>query len=176
MAQRVFVEMVDDLDGGAADQTVPFSLDGVSYEIDLSNDNAAALRDELARFVVASRRAGGHKVRIALGQSVSGTRTASRADRDRPREIRAWAMNNGYTLAERGRIPFDVIDAYERAQREPQTGPASGTGTASAAAAGACAEEIPPSPARSSSATIARRRSSSSSASRSSPGPRAQRL
>ncbi|WP_143263023.1 histone-like nucleoid-structuring protein Lsr2, partial [Amycolatopsis pretoriensis] len=51
MAQRVHVEMVDDLDGSEASQTVPFSLDGVTYEIDLSEDNASALRDELARYV-----------------------------------------------------------------------------------------------------------------------------
>ena len=54
MAQQVRVEMVDDLDGGVAGQTVPFSLDGVSYEIDLSNDNADELRDALARYVSAS--------------------------------------------------------------------------------------------------------------------------
>jgi len=59
MAQRVQVQMVDDLDGSEASQTVPFSLDGVTYEIDLSEENASALRDELARYVASARRIGG---------------------------------------------------------------------------------------------------------------------
>ena len=45
MAQKVQVILVDDIDGGAADETVSFSLDGVSYEIDLSTKNAASFRD-----------------------------------------------------------------------------------------------------------------------------------
>lgn len=61
MAQKVTVTLVDDLDGGQADETVEFALDGVSYQIDLSNDNATELRDALANYVSSARRAGGRK-------------------------------------------------------------------------------------------------------------------
>ena len=112
MAQKVLVEMLDDIDGTHAAHTVPFSLDGVTYEIDLSDDNAAALRDELARFIAAGRRTGGRKVRVATGQST----TAGSADRERSKAIRAWALDNGYEISERGRLASDVVAAYDAAQ------------------------------------------------------------
>jgi len=120
MAQQVRVEMVDDLDGGVAGQTVPFSLDGVGYEIDLSNDNADELRDALARYVSASRRVGGRKVRLAAGQSVgaSASRTTS-ADRERSRAIRAWAVENGFTVSDRGRIAAEIVQAYHEHGGQP---------------------------------------------------------
>ncbi|HEY2058740.1 histone-like nucleoid-structuring protein Lsr2 [Amycolatopsis sp. NBC_01480] len=111
MAQKVHVEMVDDIDGSIAEQTVPFSLDGVSYEIDLSEDNAAALRDELARYVAASRRTGGRKVRIAAGQAPRPTSSA--ADRERNRLMREWAEANGFAVSDRGRLPAEIVKAYE---------------------------------------------------------------
>lgn len=112
MAQKVLVEMLDDIDGGPATQTVPFGLDGVDYEIDLSDDNAAALRAELAQYVAAGRRTGGRKVRVAAGPSAA----PAPADRERSRAIRAWATENGYQISERGRIPSDVVAAYEQAE------------------------------------------------------------
>ncbi|SFW82971.1 histone-like nucleoid-structuring protein Lsr2 [Amycolatopsis australiensis] len=115
MAQRVHVEMVDDLDGSEASQTVPFSLDGVTYEIDLSEANAAALRDELARYVAAARRIGGRKVRLATGQSLSGSSSSS-TDRERNRQIREWAQANGYEVAERGRLSSEIIAGFEADQ------------------------------------------------------------
>ncbi|MET9002987.1 Lsr2 family protein [Amycolatopsis sp. NPDC004169] len=116
MAQKVLVEILDDIDGSAAAQTVQFGLDGVTYEIDLSNANAAALRDELARYVGAGRRIGGRKVRVATGQS-----TAASSDRERNQQIRAWAGANGYEISERGRLSSEVVSAYERAQvAEPE--------------------------------------------------------
>ncbi|MFI5589370.1 Lsr2 family protein [Amycolatopsis sp. NPDC051758] len=111
MAQKVLVEMLDDIDGTPATHTIPFSLDGVSYEIDLSEGNGAALRDELARYISAGRRTGGRKVRVATGQS---TTTAS--DRERNQQIRVWANSNGYEVSERGRLSSEVIDAYHAAQ------------------------------------------------------------
>ncbi|QKV79894.1 Lsr2 family protein [Amycolatopsis sp. Hca4] len=109
MAQKVSVEILDDIDGSAAAQTVQFSLDGVTFEIDLSDRNAAALRDELARYIGAARRVGGRKVRVATGQST----TAS--DRERNQRIRAWANENGFDVSERGRLSSEVVAAYERA-------------------------------------------------------------
>ncbi|WP_410608393.1 histone-like nucleoid-structuring protein Lsr2 [Amycolatopsis sp. lyj-109] len=112
MAQKVLVEMLDDIDGTPAAHTIPFALDGVSYEIDLSEDNAAALRDELARFIGAGRRIGGRKIRVATGQSTATSTT----DRERNQQIRAWANANGYEVSERGRLSSEVIAAFEQAQ------------------------------------------------------------
>jgi hypothetical protein len=97
MAQKVTVLLVDDIDGGSADETVSFSLDGVSYEIDLSTKNAKTFRDALAQYVGQARRVGGRS---------SGDRTA---------EIREWARKNGHKVNERGRIPAAVVEAYDKA-------------------------------------------------------------
>ncbi|GLY43670.1 Lsr2 family protein [Amycolatopsis sp. NBRC 101858] len=120
MAQKVLVEILDDIDGSTAAQTVQFGLDGVTYEIDLSDDNAAALRDELARFIAAGRRIGGRKVRVATGQST----TTSTTDRERNQQIRAWANANGYEVSERGRLSSEVIAAFEQAQVAETEAPA----------------------------------------------------
>jgi hypothetical protein len=120
MAQKVLVEMVDDIDGEVANQTVPFGLDGVSYEIDLSDGNAAALRDVLARYVAAGRRTGGRKVRLAAGESAtSKTPDTAAADRERSRQIREWASANGYSVSERGRLPSEVTEAYDANDGQP---------------------------------------------------------
>ena len=57
MAQRTTVRFVDDLDGSAASGTFDFSLKGRNYQIDLSDENAAKLRDALGPFVKAARKA-----------------------------------------------------------------------------------------------------------------------
>ncbi|MEU8310818.1 Lsr2 family protein [Actinomadura sp. NPDC048955] len=103
MAQRVEVLLVDDVDGGDADETVSFSIDGTSYEIDLSKKNAAKLRSGLEPFVTGARRR-----RKTVGR---GPRTAG--SRERSAEIREWAKNNGIKVNERGRIPARVIEQYE---------------------------------------------------------------
>jgi hypothetical protein len=120
MAQKVLVEILDDIDGTTATQTVQFGLDGVTYEIDLSDENATTLRDELARFVGAGRRVGGRKVHVATGQPT--TTTAS--DRERNQQIRAWANANGYEVSERGRLSSAVVSAYEQAQVAETVAPA----------------------------------------------------
>ena len=48
MAQKIQVLLVDDMDGGVATETVSFGIDGGTYEIDLSANNAAMLRGALA--------------------------------------------------------------------------------------------------------------------------------
>lgn len=118
MAQKVLVEMVDDIDGEAASQTVPFGLDGVTYEIDLSDDNAANLREELAPYIAAGRRTGGRKVRLATGQTAVPASQSTAAARERARAIREWARENDYHVSERGRISAEITEAYDEAQRE----------------------------------------------------------
>ncbi|ASR38356.1 nucleoid-associated protein Lsr2 [Prauserella marina] len=113
MAQKVLVSLVDDLDGSEAEETVEFGLDGVSYEIDLSTDNAEELRDALAQYVEHARRSGGRK----RGPVRAGAKQAGRSaavDREQNQAIRAWARKNGFDVSDRGRIPSEVVDAYHR--------------------------------------------------------------
>lgn len=108
MAKKVTVTLVDDFDGaGAADETVEFGLDGVTYEIDLSSKNAAKLRGDLKQWVEAGRRVGGRR----RGRSGSG-RGRGAIDREQSAAIREWARRNGHNVSTRGRIPADVIDAF----------------------------------------------------------------
>ncbi|MBD2894747.1 histone-like nucleoid-structuring protein Lsr2 [Actinomadura nitritigenes] len=106
MAQKVQVSLVDDLDGGAAVETVSFALDGRAYEIDLNKKNAAKLRK-----VIAPYRDSARKVRPA-GRKTA-TRTAS--TRERSAEIRDWARSAGIPVNDRGRIPANVVQQYEAA-------------------------------------------------------------
>lgn len=115
MAQKVLVQLVDDLDGRSSDDisTIHFGLDGVEYEIDLSESNASHLRGTLADYVDSARRTGG-RIKRGVRSNGAATRRSSEAAK-----IRNWAEGNGFELAGRGRIPSHVIDAYEQAQREP---------------------------------------------------------
>ncbi|HZA12627.1 Lsr2 family protein [Mycobacterium sp.] len=111
MVRKVTVTLVDDLgDSSPAEETLNFSLDGVSYEIDLSAKNAKKLREQLQPWVKASRRVGGRKTRYPL----SASRTREHPDRAQSAAIREWANRNGYQVAARGRIPRAVLDAFER--------------------------------------------------------------
>jgi hypothetical protein len=110
MAQRVQVILEDDLDGSEAAETVEFSLDGVSYEIDLSDSNAAELRNDFARWVGQARRSGGRRqTRRRNGGAGSG------ASREELARIREWGRANGYSVSDRGRVSQDVQDAYAAA-------------------------------------------------------------
>ena len=112
MAQKVQVLLVDDIDGGTADETVTFAVDGVSYEIDLTAAHAAELRESFARWVGHGRKTGGR----SSGGSGRGTATRSRrASSGDATAIREWAKANGHKVSERGRISADVKAAYEAA-------------------------------------------------------------
>ncbi|MFF0624458.1 Lsr2 family protein [Streptomyces sp. NPDC004296] len=108
MAQKVQVLLVDDLDGGEANETVTFALDGKSYEIDLSGANADKLRESLADFVKAGRKTGGRS-------SGRGKTRAAAAGSPDTAKIRAWAKENGYNVNDRGRVPADIREAFEKA-------------------------------------------------------------
>ena len=115
MAQITEVKLVDDLDGGEAAESIAFSIDGRSYEIDLSEKHAAELRDAFAPFVGGARRAG--------GGSPASTRRKASARSGRSREetaaIREWAKANGHEVSTRGRLPSNVIEAYENRRSTP---------------------------------------------------------
>lgn len=108
MAQITQVRLVDDLDGGEAAESVAFSLDGKSYEIDLSEKHASAMRDAFAPFIGSARRAGGSAV-------ASRQKMSTRAGRPRMETaaIREWAAANGLEVSARGRISSTVLEAYE---------------------------------------------------------------
>lgn len=116
MAQRVVTHLEDDIDGGDATETVAFGLDGTQYEIDLNDDNAAKLRDALAPYLGAARRAGGggrggrSNARSAAPRQRSGDSDAG--------AIRAWAESNGIEVSARGRISADLREKYEAAQKK----------------------------------------------------------
>jgi hypothetical protein len=117
MAQKVTVSLVDDLDGGQADETVEFALDGVSYQIDLSNDNATELREALGNYVSSARRAGGRKKpgpRPGSG-GARATSGSTSADREQNQAIREWARKRGLKVSDRGRIPADIVEQYHKA-------------------------------------------------------------
>ena len=112
VARREIVVLEDDLDGGKADETVKFGLDGTQYEIDLSKDNAGKLREAFAPFITVARKA-------SRGGVVVGGRTATRssaaADREQNKAVRAWAKRKGKKISERGRIPQGIVDEYHAA-------------------------------------------------------------
>ena len=110
MATKTTVVLEDDLDGGPADETVRFGLDGVDYEIDLSKQHAREFRRELASFLVHARRAErGRRRRAARGSP--GRRNTG--------DIRAWARDAGIQISDRGRIPADVVAQYNAATSGP---------------------------------------------------------
>jgi hypothetical protein len=111
VAQKVQVLLVDDMTGGEADETVTFALDGATYEIDLTTENADKLRTLLADYVDAGRKTGG---RAARGRGRATRAAAGSAGQDTAK-IRAWAKDNGYDVNDRGRVPGTVREAYEKA-------------------------------------------------------------
>ena len=128
MARRIVHQLVDDLDGTVLEigsgETVLFSLDGTAYEIDLTDENAAALRDALAPYIAAGRSVSARSssgARSAGGGRGSGSSSGSGGRRQRRSgqrdygPVREWAAQNGYTLSERGRVPAAVLDAYDAA-------------------------------------------------------------
>ena len=111
MAKRTIHMLVDDIDGGEADETVRFAVDGVQYEIDLSKKNATKMRDALARYIEAGSkvgRAGGGTARATAGRG----RGPAAVDRDQNRAIREWAQGKGIAVSDRGRIKQEIVDRY----------------------------------------------------------------
>lgn len=113
MARQVITRLIDDLDGSEADETVKFAIDGTQYEVDLSDKNASELREVLRKYVSVSNRVG----KVTSSGFPSGMRSSQNArsiqNREQNNEIRTWANANGYDVSDRGRIPSEVIAAYE---------------------------------------------------------------
>jgi hypothetical protein len=105
MAQRVQIILEDDYDGGTADETVSFALDGTEYEIDLSAKNASNLRGALSPWLGHARKTGGRRKRGTAAKSASSSTS----------DIRAWAQAHGHEVSSRGRVSAEVREAYEKA-------------------------------------------------------------
>lgn len=104
MAQKTVVELVDDLDGGEAHETVEFSIDGVDFTIDLSNDNATRLRESLAEFVGHARKVSGRRGRGRQAGAMVDTQA-----------VREWARSQGEDVAERGRLSRTLVARFQQA-------------------------------------------------------------
>lgn len=113
------MQLEDDLTGGAADETIEFGLDGRTYELDLNARHAATFRRQLAPFVEHARLAHAQRGHVK-------TRTA--ASRERSRQIRAWAEDEGLDVSAHGRLPGNVIRQYQTAHHPEQTGERSRSG------------------------------------------------
>lgn len=110
MARQTTITLVDDLDGVEADEQVEFSVDGRSYEIDLSAVNAGRLRDALAPFISVARRTGARR-----GAPTGAAPSRPSSSRAQNQAIREWAIAQGMQVSERGRIPTNVLTAYHDA-------------------------------------------------------------
>lgn len=113
MARRTIHMLVDDLDGGEADETVTFALDGIQYEIDLSEKNAGKLRKALEVFVTAGSKVGrGGVTRSRAAAAPARGSAPQKGDRDQNRAVREWAQENGIPVSDRGRIKQEILDRY----------------------------------------------------------------
>jgi len=106
MASRTQVILEDDIDGGNAEETLRFAIDGKSYAIDLSSKNADKLRRALAPYLAAARREG------SLPRPSGRPKTT--ADYI-PAQVRAWAQDAGYEVSSRGRVSSDLVAAFKSA-------------------------------------------------------------
>ena len=106
MAQKVTTQLVDDIDGSEAHETISFGYQGKQYEIDLNDKNAAALHESLSEFAQYAR---------TVTAGCRQQRVSRRTDKERTLAIREWAASNGHEIAGRGRIPREVVEAYDAA-------------------------------------------------------------
>lgn len=106
MATKVIRVLIDDIDGTSADETVSFRIDGENYDIDLSAENAAGLREALTPYIASGRK---------KARRTKPERTQQPIRRASASSVRKWAQQNGYTANSRGKIPAEIMDAHEKA-------------------------------------------------------------
>jgi hypothetical protein len=106
MAQKIQTLFIDDIDGTEAEGTVRFGLNGTDYEIELSAAHVADLRDALAPFIAASRkapRAPRRLGRVGRKAAAGGLNTS---------EVREWAKTQGIEVKDRGRVRAEIVAKY----------------------------------------------------------------
>jgi hypothetical protein len=104
MAQKIQTLFIDDIDGGEADGTVRFALDGAEYEIDLSSKHDEELRSALRGYIDHARKVSGPARKAGPGRKPSAVNTVA---------VRSWARENGYDIKDRGRVPADLVAKYQ---------------------------------------------------------------
>lgn len=112
VAQKITTLFIDDIDGGAAEGTVRFALDGTDYEIDLNAKHSEELRSALGKYVSHARKVGGASRRAGRAAGRAGRGSGSTLNTT---EIRNWARENGYDIKDRGRVPADLVAKYQAA-------------------------------------------------------------
>lgn len=112
MAQRTIVEILDDLDGSADAQTYRFGWDGQEYEIDLGLENGKEFEEFIQPYLEHGRKVSDSPARPARRGAPRQQATHSH---EAAHDIREWAIDHGFTISKRGRIPQDVLAAYEAA-------------------------------------------------------------
>ena len=112
MAQKITTLFIDDIDGGQAEGTVRFALDGAEYEIDLNAKHSEELRSALGKYVSHARKVGGASRRTGRAAARAGRGSGSTVNTT---EIRNWARENGYDIKDRGRVPADLVAKYQAA-------------------------------------------------------------
>jgi hypothetical protein len=106
MAQRMEIQFIDDIDGGPADTTVSFGIDGTAYEIDLSAAHAEEFRSALQPYLAAARKVGGSARRASR---------SARSGRPSPSAVREWAKAEGIKVSDRGRVPAELVVRFQEA-------------------------------------------------------------
>src|ERR1700744_1408865 len=112
VAQKITTLFIDDIDGGAAEGTVRFALDGTEYEIDLNAKHSEELRSALGKYVNHARKVGGTARR---GGRVAGRPGRAAGAAVHTTEIRTWARETGYDIKDRGRVPADLVAKWQAA-------------------------------------------------------------
>jgi hypothetical protein len=112
VAQKITTLFIDDIDGGQAEGTVRFALDGTDYEIDLNSKHSEELRSALGKYVTHARKVGGAARR---GGRVAGRASRGAGSALNTTEIRNWARENGFDIKDRGRVPADLVAKYQAA-------------------------------------------------------------
>lgn len=106
MAKKVTVSLLDDTNGRAAEETVEFNLDGGLYEIDLTAKNAKKIRADYKEWI--------QHARVIAGRRRGDTKAKTR-QQERNQKIRTWLRCKGIAVSDRGRIPADYVNMYDKA-------------------------------------------------------------
>jgi hypothetical protein len=106
MAQKIQTLFIDDIDGGDAEGTVRFGLDGTDFEIDLSAKHNEELHKTLETYVRHARNVGGASRRTPHSRR-TGAQAVDTA------KVREWARENGYDIKDRCRVPADLVAKYQ---------------------------------------------------------------
>lgn len=109
--------IADDFDGSTPAETVTFSVSGKGYAIDLNEENREKLQALLSEF---EEKMAPYVAKARVTGKPAGKTSASTSTSDsgyNAKDVRLWAVENGHTVSERGRIPADVLAAYQKHKR-----------------------------------------------------------